>query len=417
MARRTRKHEAKRLKGEVLIAEILDWALRDGPPTRDAPWSERRNWNNLSSTCRRLAPFWAERNADEATIATAAEYRAERFGSTCAGGAPCPEREPGVTRTTIDGELSTLRRLIDGFGSGLGWAETDLGELRKARAKRRKPLSRGEIVRLLWAARGSIYTPLRPGARRIPGGGTAEGLRPSCFAGKQEFRPGRRKLSRAHLFRFILISFYSGSTADCVARLRWRGDPDGEDSFVDAQNGFLYRLGPDAAPGKQSGMPVPLTPRLLAFLRRWERLDASAGHTHVLHSLQSREARNTPGTGFDGVRADAGLPEAQMRQLPLATGATLMRRGVGMRSAAIYMGLSEDTFAQRFKHFRKDAHAAAKGAIERRATTVRDMPKASADAWRDRARAADANDPVVRSRRARGIAGAARSPKAAGPPD
>jgi len=191
---------------------------------------------------------------------------------------------------------------------------------------------------------------------------------------------------RADLARAILICFYSGSAQSCVVRLRWSGEPSGTESFVDLEKGVLYRLGPDAASGKAAGMPVPLCPRLADRLKRWH-ANARGARTYVIQSDRRGHAIGRIHEPFAAVATDAGFRAGEMTlsMVSNATGAELMRAGVSIRSAALYVGTLESTFAQRFERFRSDFHLAAREALQLRPKTVREMPAISVE-WRARGR-------------------------------
>ena len=246
-------------------------------------------------------------------------------------------------------------------------------------AKLVEAIARADLVRLIWASRGATYEP------RVGACATAPtGLKPACFRPATGERvTGTRKRLRSHLGRLLLICYYSGSTARCVTRLRWNGDPDGEDSFVDLDAGLLYRLGPDAAPGKAAGMPVPICPKLLVLLRRWQIADARKGLSLIIHVHKVDRARSLPARAFRATRADAGYRDGEVDLVMLqnSTGAELMRRGLAIRTVAIYLGMDPETFRKRFQHFRPDFHEKARSAFESRPVTIRAMPAMSA-AWR-----------------------------------
>jgi hypothetical protein len=82
-----------------------------------------------------------------------------------------------------------------------------------------------------------------------------------------------RKTERAvgrHLARFILLGLYTGTrhAAVCSAALM----PAIGRGHVDLERGVFYRRAQDARETKKRQPPVRLPDRLLAHLRRWQRL-------------------------------------------------------------------------------------------------------------------------------------------------
>jgi phosphoribosylformimino-5-aminoimidazole carboxamide ribonucleotide (ProFAR) isomerase len=65
-----------------------------------------------------------------------------------------------------------------------------------------------------------------------------------------------------------LIGLYTGTRAAAIASAaveRGDGRP-----FVDLDNGIFYRLAEGKRETKKRQQPVPVPPRLLAYLRRWQ---------------------------------------------------------------------------------------------------------------------------------------------------
>ena len=92
-------------------------------------------------------------------------------------------------------------------------------------------LMRNEVARLLWAA----------------------------------YRNPRAK----HLVPFILVAVYTGTRSEAVLNLRFMPHTGG--GHVDTETGMMYRRAAGQAETKKRQPPIPIPPRLLAHLRRWER--------------------------------------------------------------------------------------------------------------------------------------------------
>jgi len=89
---------------------------------------------------------------------------------------------------------------------------------------------------------------------------------------------GRRTASQKrpliHLARFILLGLYTGTRAGAIASASTVRDHGR--SFVDLDAGIFYRLAQGKKPTNKRQPPVPIAPRLLAHLRRWQRLGLSS---------------------------------------------------------------------------------------------------------------------------------------------
>lgn len=89
-----------------------------------------------------------------------------------------------------------------------------------------------------------------------------------------------RKLRFPHVVRFILIGIYTATRDDAMRRLRWmRASHDG---YVDTVRGILYRAGFGEQQTTKARPPMVIPDRLLAHLRRWERIDRLDNLTHVI---------------------------------------------------------------------------------------------------------------------------------------
>ena len=112
---------------------------------------------------------------------------------------------------------------------------------------RQRWLTRSEVARLLW----------------------------TCWRNRevQEGKPTDKRPLR-HLVRVLLIGVYTGSRPGAILNAAWRQGPGL--SFVDTVNGVFHRHAEGDVESTKRQPTVKLSPRLLAHLRRWERLDA--GH-------------------------------------------------------------------------------------------------------------------------------------------
>ena len=75
-----------------------------------------------------------------------------------------------------------------------------------------------------------------------------------------------------HLARFILSAVYTGTRSEALRSLQFM--PNTEGGWVDCRGGVMYRRASGAAETRKRTPPVPVPPRLLAHMRRWERLGA-----------------------------------------------------------------------------------------------------------------------------------------------
>ena len=366
---------------EVSVAEVLLAGLTRADPGPEATRLQKIRFEGHKTLTRALTDFWGPRLVSEVDAHQALEYRAWRTANGRLLKSGTPAAAGPVSARTLNNQLEHLRTQLNAFAAehDCNWPPVELGSLLHDEAKPVKIIARGDITRLVWATRGATYEP-----DESTNATARTGLKPACFRpASGEVVPGTRKRLRSHLGRLLLICYYSGSTARCATRLRWGGDPDGEDSFVDLDAGLLYRLGPDAAPGKAAGMPVPICPRLLLHLRSWWIADLRDGLSVIVHVHKVDRTRSLPYGAFRATRADAGYRDGdvELAMLQNATAAELMGRAVDIRSAATFMGMERENFGKRFARSHPKFHEGARSALQSRPATIRSLPDMSL-AWR-----------------------------------
>jgi hypothetical protein len=365
----------------VSVAEVLLAGLTRADPGPEATPAQKARFRGHETLTRALIEFWGPKSVSDVDAHQALEYRAWRAANVrlLKGGRPAGAGP--VSARTLNNQLEHLRTQLNAFAAehDCNWPPVALGSLEHDESKPVEIIARSDIARLVWATRGVTYEPDESASAMA-----RTGLKPACFRpASGEVVAGTRKRLRSHLGRLLLICYYSGSTASCATRLRWGGDPDGEDSFVDLDAGLLYRLGPDAAPGKAAGMPVPICPRLLLHLRNWRIADARDGLSVIIHVHKLDKTRSVPQGAFRATRADAGYRdgEVELAMLRNATAAELMMRGVDVRSAALFMGMERESFGRRFERSHHKFHEGARLALQTRPATIRSMPDMSVT-WR-----------------------------------
>ena len=161
---------------------------------------------------------------------------------------------------------------------------------------------------------------------------------------------GKRPLR--HLARFVLIGIYTGTRAGAIAAAspqRAAGR-----SFVDLDEGIFYRLAQGKKATNKRQPPAPIPPRLLAHMRRWERLGLVGGHFVEFNGKPIRSVK----TAFARAVQLAGLCSEGGKIVPHTlrhTAATwLMQRGVSIWQAAGYLGMSPEILDRVYGHHSPD---------------------------------------------------------------
>jgi integrase len=164
-----------------------------------------------------------------------------------------------------------------------------------------------------------------------------------------------------HLARFILIGLYTGTRSAAISSASPYRDKGR--SFVDLEAGIFYRLAEGQRITNKRQPPVPLPPRLLAHLRRWQ----SMGLFKTFFVEWNGEKTASVKTAFASADRLAGLDESQGRITPHVlrhTAATwLMQAGVDRWEAAGFLGMSVELIEKVYGHHHPDHLSKAAGAI------------------------------------------------------
>jgi integrase len=310
---------------QIDVADVLSIYLEDCGDRQ----ADRKKFEGRIS---RLNTFWGGRMLADVSTATCKEYVKARGNS---GGA---RRDLEDLRAAIHHHASeNLHRAIVNV-----W-------LPPKGAPRDRWLTRAEAARLLWAC--WRYREIQKRHR-----GTNEG---------RKLPTGKRPLR--HLARFILIGIYTGTRAGAIAAAsphRAEGR-----SFVDLEHGIFYRLAQGKRRTKKRQPPAPIPPRLLAHMRRWERLGLVGGHFVEFNGKPISSVK----TAFARAVQLAGLSSEAGKIVPHTlrhTAATwLMQRGVSIWQAGGYLGMSSETLDRVYGHHSPDHLKGAANAITGKSTT------------------------------------------------
>lgn len=229
-----------------------------------------------------LRPFWGGLNVSDINAAKCREY--------------------AKTRPPVAGrrDLEVLRAAVNYWDSDVKSIERKpTFAFPENPGRRTRTLSRGDVARLLRAAR---HTP--------------------------------------HLARFLLIGFYTGSRAGAILDLQWK--------WVDFRVGVLHRREPGSPERKgKRRPPLKLGRRILAHLRRWRALDDGSSN-YVIHYKGGRvtKLRRSWATACDR----AGV-EASPHDLRRTRATILMSRGLNPETIAQSLGMSVQILRETYTQY------------------------------------------------------------------
>lgn len=196
---------------------------------------------------------------------------------------------------------------------------------------RDKWLTRSDAAKLVWTC--WRYREMQKGSRR-----PMDGVKVATSK-----RPLR------HLARFILLGIYSGTRAGAIAAAS--PIPAIGRSYVDLERGRYYRLRQGSAKTNKRQPTVPIPLRLLAHLRRWQRLNPEAKHFVEYNG----KPVNSVKTAFKRAVTLAGLgPGISPHTLRHTAATWLMQRGADPWQAAGYLGMSLEVLLNTYGHHHPD---------------------------------------------------------------
>ncbi len=228
-----------------------------------------------------LSAWWGDKKLDQVTAKNCRAYAAGR--------------SPSAARR----DLETLRAAIGHWHRNYGPLKALPAVVMPPKPSPREQwMTRGEVAKLLWAARRT-----------------------------------------SHLARFILLGIYTGSRSGSLLGLTW--------DRVDLAAGVMIRRDRIEAETKKRAPPVRLGRRILAHLRRWRRLDEA--HCKFVCHYNGRRVIKLR-RSWERAAGDAGL-EVTPHTLRHTRATWLMQNGVDPWEAAGHLGMSVDMLTRNYaKH-------------------------------------------------------------------
>ena len=166
-----------------------------------------------------------------------------------------------------------------------------------------------------------------------------------------------------HLARFILVGLYTGTrhAAICGAAMQ----PAIGRGYVDLKHGVFYRRAMGAKETKKAQPPVRLHNRLLAHLRRWERLGIANQAVVEWNGQAVRSVRKSFASAVKAAGLDPSITPHVLRH----TAATwMMQNGADLWDAAGFLGMTAEMLQRVYGHHHPKHNDGAVAAIGRRPT-------------------------------------------------
>jgi integrase len=167
-----------------------------------------------------------------------------------------------------------------------------------------------------------------------------------------------------HVARFLLIGCYTGTRAGAIASAAKTRAPG--KSFVDLERGIYYRKPIGKKQTNKRQPPAPIPRRLLAHMRRWDRLGIAVEHFVEYNGkpiLSVKKAFRKVVKLCELDLSEGNVTPHTMRH----TAATwLMQAGVDLWVAASYLGMTVETLERTYGHHHPDFLAEAVQGISQR---------------------------------------------------
>ena len=355
------KHEVSRERGrhpsQILVVDVLHIYVADKErlnPKRAKTKTQIARAKEIGQRVLKLAEYWDGKTLADVNGNTCREYVGWRVKQQWKS--VKPEKTGNaprfVTTAAARRELEDLRAAINHHRREGLCSEIVSVVLPQKPKSRERWLTRSQAARLLWAA----------------------------WRARQVMRDNLTlRATGRHLARFILVGLYTGTrhAAICGAAMR----PAIGRGHVDLDNGVFYRRATGARETKKKQTPVRLNPRLLAHLRRWQRLGI-ANHSMVeWNGKPVRSVRKSFAAAVKAARLDGSITPHVLRH----TAATwMMQNGADLWDAANFLGMTVEMLQRVYGHHHPKHNDSAVAAIGRR-PGVRERDATSVHPYTERA--------------------------------
>lgn len=313
LERHVAPRDRDRSADDIPVADVIAIYLTDKAPSHARP-------KETGQRAGALLDWWGDKTLSDVTGANCRAYVRSREGRSWKSARKVEKR---VSSAAPRRELEDLRAAIN-YHRKEGLCRHVVEVTLPAKPLPREGwLTRSEAAKLLWAAWRS--------RDKLTG----------------------RWMGR-HTARFILVALYTGtrSSAVCSAAIR----PTVGRAYVDLERGVFHRKPSRSRETKKRRPPARLSRRLLAHLRRWERLGISSAYVVEWNGKPVSSVRK----GFATSRGKACLEASVTPHILRHTAATwLMQAGADLWEAAGLLGMTveqlERTYAHHHPSFQQDA--------------------------------------------------------------
>ena len=335
----TTKYKVSRERGrhpsEILVLDVLNIYLADKAKGHVRPEETKQRIFTL-------ADFWLNCTLSDVTGQRCRDYAEWRTGQPVRSCKPNRTNRPArlVSYAAARRELEDLRSAIN-YHREEGLCSEIVSVVLPERSEARDVwLMRSEAARIIWKAWR---------AKQVMGDKITQ-----------------RNVGK-HIARFILVGLYTGTRHAAICGAAFH--PAVGRGYVDLERGVFHRRALGARKTKKKQPPVRLPPRLLAHLRRWQRLGIA---THAVVEWNGKPVRSVR-KGFAATVKAANIDKhITPHSLRHTAAIWLMLRGVDVWQAAGFLGMTVQTLMDIYGHHHPDFQREAAEGIGRAPGQKRD---------------------------------------------
>lgn len=302
---------------EILVLDVLNIYLTDKAPKHSDP-------SITKSRIMTLAEFWGDKTLAEVNGSTCREYVAHRTAQARRAAKPEITGKPArmVTAAGARRELEDLRSAINYHRTEGLCSEVVSVALPERSEPREDWLTRSEaatLIRAAWRARQKM----------------GEGMTD-------------RSVGR-HVARFILVGLYTGTRHAAICSAAFT--PAIGRGHINIDTGVFYRRRQGSKQTSKRQTPVRLPERLLAHLRRWQRLGIAK---HAVVEWNGKPVASVR-KSFGAAALAAGIDRHITPHILRHTAATwAMQTGADIWQAAGWLGMSPEVLERVYGHHHEE---------------------------------------------------------------
>lgn len=335
---------------EIPISDVLEIYLDDHIDASKPEEEKTAKERHLEQTIGRLNEYWGGKVLTDINTKAGQGYVKHRAEKNLEQAI-----EDEKERAQKQGRKPNLKAAKDKASTGTGGARRDLEILRAAinhhsdenlhygkvsvwmpvkGEGRERWLTRSEAAQMIWKAyRYREVQTIHVGPNK-----------------GQKVITDRRPLR--HVARFLLIGCYTGTRAGAIASAA-KKKAEGK-SFVDLVNGLYYRKAIGKKATKKRQPPAPIPPRLLAHLRRWDRLGIAVEHFVEYNGKPVLSVKKAFRTVVKLAKIDTSIENVTPHTMRHTAATWLMQQGVNLWTAAGYLGMTVEVLERIYGHHHPD---------------------------------------------------------------